>query len=144
LPISKEHKCASVDLKGERKCAGCGVVLSNVGWNRWKDRCTKCFKKKWEGKYRQVRLEIKSDFGGKCERCDYSGCTRALCFHHRYGRKVGEKSGGVKISEVRKHPERFVLLCANCHTEEHCNYGCATHRNANETEKHGEPVLGAK
>lgn len=76
--------------------------------------------------------------------CGYGGCTRALCFHHRYGRKVGEKSGSVKISEVRKRPEDFLLLCANCHTEEHCKYGCLTHRDKSKIENHGEPVLEAK
>ncbi len=46
----------------------------------------------------------------------------ALHFHHVDGREAeGEfsKPGSVKLAEVERYPERFELLCANCHIELH-------------------------
>lgn len=63
---------------------------------------------------RQLATE---SFGGKCQRCGYSKCQRALQFHHTNGREG--KGGRVDIREVEEFPERFEMLCANCHIEEH-------------------------
>jgi hypothetical protein len=48
-----------------------------------------------------------------------------LHFHHidaseKYDWNVKGK-GGASIREVRKHPERFQLVCACCHIEIHCS-----------------------
>lgn len=56
-------------------------------------------------------------FGGACQQCGYTRCRRALHFHHVVARQG--KSGKVDLQEVASHPERFALLCANCHIEEH-------------------------
>lgn len=63
--------------------------------------------------------------GGKCERCGYSKCLRALHFHHL---NPNEKS--FQISEaitqnstpwnvIQDELDKCILLCANCHAEEH-------------------------
>jgi hypothetical protein len=63
------------------------------------------------------RTDLKTEFGGKCFRCGYDTCSYALDFHHIDGREG--KSGSTNIQEVVEHPERFELVCANCHRELH-------------------------
>lgn len=61
-------------------------------------------------------------FGGACQRCGYCRSERALHFHHTDGSAKRDWSGDrgmASVAEIRAHPERFLLLCANCHIEEH-------------------------
>lgn len=73
-------------------------------------------------KGRAVKIVLVAQFGGKCQRCGYDRCMRALQFHHTDDSEKAEwskKSGRASQDEVAAHPERFLLLCANCHFEEH-------------------------
>lgn len=63
------------------------------------------------------KVELASRFGGKCSRCGYDRCSRALHFHHVDGRNG--PGGKVDLREVDEFPERFQLVCANCHIEIH-------------------------
>lgn len=61
-------------------------------------------------------------FGGKCQRCGYNKSIRALHFHHtdptdKYNWPMSR--GNAPIGEIEQHPERFIVLCANCHAEVH-------------------------
>jgi hypothetical protein len=61
-------------------------------------------------------------FGGACQRCGYNRCKRALQFHHKDNsekRLWSGKRADASPDEIEAHPERFELLCANCHFEEH-------------------------
>ncbi len=117
----QDHQCASVDLQGERRCRECDRVLSNEGKERWLRVCPQCNKKKWRQKEKQQRREAKQSYGGSCQRCGYNKNWAALHFHHVDGSEKYKWSskGSASIAEVRAHPERFALLCANCHIEEH-------------------------
>lgn len=71
-------------------------------------------------KYGKDRLVLITQFGSECSACRYSKSTRALHFHHVDSTdKHNWKTGRVSLQEVATHPERFVLICANCHAEEH-------------------------
>lgn len=70
----------------------------------------------------KAKAEAVALFGGSCQRCGYAKCLRALHFHHLDPATKKDWSNGrghVSLAEVRTHPERFVLVCANCHAEEH-------------------------
>jgi hypothetical protein len=60
-------------------------------------------------------------FGGACQHCGYSRCARALQFHHQDAseKDLWSATGKACMAEIEAHPERFILLCANCHFEEH-------------------------
>lgn len=70
-----------------------------------------------------VKLRALAYKGGRCEKCGYSKCNRALSFHHL---DKAEKSFGIgsKLSRswsvLQKELDKCVLLCANCHMETHC------------------------
>jgi hypothetical protein len=70
---------------------------------------------------KQELIEYK---GGKCEKCGYNKCTRALCFHHiDPSTKEFELSSEYiwKVSRERmfKEADKCQMLCANCHAELH-------------------------
>ena len=59
--------------------------------------------------------------GGKCERCGYNRCNDVLCFHHK-DPSIKELTlvGGVKSwDRTKAEIDKCMLLCSNCHMEEH-------------------------
>lgn len=69
-------------------------------------------------KHKRQLVEL---LGGKCQRCGYDKCMRALEFHHinpnNKSFSIAQKGSTMgietKIAEVKK----CVLLCSNCHAE---------------------------
>jgi hypothetical protein len=72
-----------------------------------------------ERKKRAVKFK-----GGRCSKCGYSRCLAALHFHHPAGRKKEfeiNRSMTMAWSRIVKELKKCILLCANCHAEEHAN-----------------------
>jgi hypothetical protein len=121
------HKCASVEEKGPRHCIQCDALLRDKGWERYAKVCGKCYKAKIREIDKQLRAEMRAAFGGCCCRCGYDRCIAALHFHHKDSSekrlwnttRVTGGRGSTSVREVRAHPERFELVCANCHFEIH-------------------------
>ena len=61
--------------------------------------------------------------GGKCIKCGYSKNITALHFHHPNGRDVpqSETKNWLRwpLKKFLEEVDKTVLLCSNCHTEEH-------------------------
>ncbi len=59
--------------------------------------------------------------GGKCSRCGYDKCVRALSFHHRDPGGKDFSIGGVSWAwgRIRNELDKCDLLCTNCHSEIH-------------------------
>lgn len=71
---------------------------------------------------RRLKAQAVAYKGGKCERCGYSRCHEALDFHHldADGKDFGVSAGIYRKWEVvRAELDKCVMLCANCHREEH-------------------------
>lgn len=73
-------------------------------------------------KRRAIKKMLVDRLGGKCQKCGYNSCIRALEFHHKdptqkdFGiSKTITKNIDVLLSEV----DKCILLCSNCHAEEH-------------------------
>lgn len=119
--------------KRNKKCRTCNdLILSELTF------CGECIRKhlhvstrkkreKRIGGYEAVkrrRLKLKMQAveykGGKCLRCGYDKCLRALGFHHR-NRSDKTFGFGVKSNiaweAIRIELEKCDLLCANCHME---------------------------
>lgn len=71
-------------------------------------------------KLKSMSLEYK---GGKCSRCSYSKCLSALEFHHLEPehKDFSLSSDGHTRSwdEIKNELDKCILVCANCHREEH-------------------------
>lgn len=87
--------------------------------------CSKLFIKE-----RRAFLKIKAveKMGGQCCRCGYDKSMGALEFHHLDSdKKEATISTLIKGSQcwnkLQKELDKCILLCANCHREEHCKDG---------------------
>ena len=73
-------------------------------------------------KRRAIKKMLIDYKGGKCERCGYNKCMRALEFHHT---NPEEKDFGLSrcltrsIMALKQEADKCILLCSNCHAEIH-------------------------
>lgn len=85
--------------------------------------CTKCLKKILQ---RSIKLAFLEFYGGKCSKCSYNKCIRALEFHHKNENlKSFEITSNMltinSIPKLRKELDKTIILCSNCHKELHYN-----------------------
>jgi hypothetical protein len=71
-------------------------------------------------KFKRQCVEYK---GGKCSRCEYDKYVGALEFHHLDPSEKDFSPSQCKLTKfdnrIKKELDKCVLLCANCHREEH-------------------------
>jgi hypothetical protein len=78
--------------------------------------------------------------GGRCVRCAYNRCIKAMTFHHR---DLATKEFTVSEMLDRAWPvlaaelDKCDLLCFNCHMEEHCRQDQATRTALGAPKKNG-------
>lgn len=88
-----------------------------------KKRCKRCRSEAVARRRRKVKELLVEYKGGKCERCGYDKCIRALDFHHkdRDEKSFGLSSKGhtFSLSRGKTEVDKCELLCANCHRETH-------------------------
>jgi predicted XRE-type DNA-binding protein len=101
-------------LKCDLMCSNCHMEHHYIG---------KGIKEKHNKKLMLEYLEI-----DQCEKCGYNNCHRALCFHHREPKtKAFTLSNALscRVSElpelIKEELKKCVVLCTNCHIEEHIN-----------------------
>lgn len=105
----------------EKECKKHGVVrfvLEGRGYYR----CMKCRSKATMGKRKRYKQKYVDYKGGKCVLCGYNKCLGALHFHHSDNNKefAITKGGVIRGWEtVKKELDKCILVCANCHAEEH-------------------------
>lgn len=114
-----------------KTCEICGksFEIMDNGWTR--KYCYECSPHEDENmshaqavtiKRRAIKKMLIEYKGGKCEYCGYDKCMRALEFHHL---NPNEKDFGLSrclsksISSLKKEVDKCILLCSNCHAEEH-------------------------
>ena len=73
-------------------------------------------------KRRAVKAMLINYKGGKCVRCGYNKCQRALEFHHN---DPTQKDFGISkqlnrnVAELKSEVDKCILVCSNCHAEIH-------------------------
>ncbi|KFZ25998.1 MAG: hypothetical protein KQ78_01975 [Candidatus Izimaplasma bacterium HR2] len=118
-----------------KKCEICGKEFTPIKGGGTRKYCFECSPstKNGEGeKERQVhnktvlRRAMKKQAvkikGGKCSKCNYDKCIDALEFHHLDPaiKESGLGNGNTRSwDKYKKELEKCILLCANCHREEH-------------------------
>lgn len=85
---------------------------------------------------KQMKIELVNSHGGKCIKCGYDKCIKALCFHHRNPneklfpldvRSISSRSKASVLAEATKCD----LLCACCHIETHDEIDQSTGKDSN-------------
>lgn len=75
-------------------------------------------KRRWES-----RIELINMLGGKCTRCGFFGNPASLQFHHvnPSDKKYALYSKNLLRADRYEEAKKCILLCANCHIDEHTN-----------------------
>lgn len=99
-------------------------VCNNLQRNNNKFCSDKCSNKYYVDKRRKAVKQKAVEYkGGKCEICGYNKCSDALHFHHSDPTEKDfaiSKNGHSRSWErVRNEIDKCILICANCHAEEH-------------------------
>lgn len=101
-------------------CEDCGETNPLNFTGKMKTTCKKCHSKDIGRRLISSREKAIEYKGGKCERCGYNKCRAALEFHHKD--PTTKDPRGLKaynLSRLYAEVDKCLLLCANCHREEH-------------------------
>ena len=105
----------------QRECYKHGMtehVLQNRGYYRCK-KCRSGHVQKRRKNLKKLAVEYK---GGKCEKCGYNKCNRALEFHHTSPNEKDftiSRYSVLSWSKIKVELDKCILICANCHRELH-------------------------
>lgn len=84
-------------------------------------QCKRCHGQQSRRRKQEKKRKLINALGGKCYRCGYDKCPAALQFHHNDDNKENEVSSLLrhKFETALSEAQKCILLCANCHAEEH-------------------------
>lgn len=126
LPDYKESYSLTKRVPQERICEICGnVFIIDTLAQRTRKYCYECspVTNNPTFKARAMKTKVIEMKGGKCERCGYDTCTDALELHHidpsTKDFKLSNSGALPSFDKYLKEAEKCILLCANCHREEH-------------------------
>jgi len=112
-------------IENNRICLTCNNTKSQEQFykrgEKYMSHCIDCFLKNNTIKRQQVKQQCVDYLGGKCSKCGYNKCIAALDFHHLDVTQKDKTYVNNRMSFEKLKPEldKCVLLCANCHREEH-------------------------
>ena len=113
----------------EKTCISCQTVkpinqfyLTKTG--KIFSQCKQCSAKTANDYHRETKRKCIEYKGGKCQECGYDKHQAALQFHHRDPSQKDYTIGTFKKSfdDCKTELDKCVLLCANCHIEEHSKH----------------------
>lgn len=106
----------------EKECLYHGLTR-HILEGRGSYRCTKCRVEAVQRRRDNLKKKAVEYKGGKCQRCPYDKSVAALDFHHTEPEHKDfaiSKNGHTRSWErLKKELDKCILLCANCHREEH-------------------------
>lgn len=110
-------------------CIVCSSVLKGKQTRYCSTKCKNTYQPNTHYKYQKARamdrktklIELK---GGKCIKCGYSKCIKALEFHHldpsQKEMKMDSRNlAGTNLKKIMAEIDKCVLVCSNCHREIH-------------------------
>ena len=102
------------------KCQFCGRLYKySKRAGHTKTRCNSCLA---NTRRYQRRIDIVTYLGNKCSVCGYNKCIHALEAHHKNPNEKDFTISGAHCRSwlrIKKELDKCILLCSNCHREEH-------------------------
>lgn len=100
----------------------CGETNSDNFYNKRNTICKKCYSKRRTNIKKINKQKSIEYLGGCCSNCGYKKSISALEFHH-----INPKIKDINFKnilykdfeQIKIELDKCVLLCANCHREEH-------------------------
>lgn len=118
----KEEKIKK--LMPEKICPICGKAFrpKNASANQ-RTCCYDCMPDGVQLTRGAFLAKIKQQRGGKCIRCGYDKCLKALEFHHVDPNKKDFtiSNDHFKLIDAVEESKKCILICSNCHKELHDN-----------------------
>jgi 5-methylcytosine-specific restriction endonuclease McrA len=118
------RKCVvcSVEINGQKTKYCSNTCKQKHHWHRVKEQ-TNTYHSQTIRAYRR-KLEMLELKGGCCSKCGYDKNLAALQFHHLNPSEKKIKldlrsMGNNKVTTLLSELEKCIILCANCHLEEH-------------------------
>lgn len=70
---------------------------------------------------KRTKIELVEYKGGKCEKCGYNKCVKALTFHHLDPKEKDFTISGKSwsVERLKKEVDKCIMVCSNCHIEIH-------------------------
>lgn len=121
-PIHKNSKRAQRTKPEELKCSICGRIYIYDYKNKkghTKIKCNSCLVNQRRFKFKRKMVKYKD---GKCQKCGYNKNVKALQFHHLNSDEKDFTLSGSHCKsweKIKKELDKCIMLCANCHIEEH-------------------------
>ena len=102
-------------------CKECGENNPSKFYNKMRIHCKVCHSRASYAIQKQRRIDAIEYKGGKCEMCGYDKYHGALQFHHKDPSKKDPKAFRKTFKQETYFAEidKCMLLCSNCHAEEH-------------------------
>lgn len=112
------------DLGDKKLCPKCKLTKSKDDFyksTKGSSYCKSCIVDSLEDRRKSVKQKAVDYLGGCCSKCGYNKCIAALEFHHLNPKEKDKNYSVFKKNFDKLKPEldKCVLLCANCHREEH-------------------------
>ena len=108
----------------EKICPICGNTFSpKTGAANQRICCYECMPEGIQLTRGMFLAKIKRARGGKCTRCGYDKCMKALEFHHIDPQKKDFtiSNDHFKLKDAVEESKKCILICSNCHKELHDN-----------------------
>ena len=107
-------------IDNEPLCKHCGENDRTKFYGKMKTTCKPCQAKIQYATTKANRVKAIEAKGGKCEHCGYDRYSGALEFHHLDPTQK-DPTGLRKhnFEALMKEVDKCILLCSNCHREEH-------------------------
>lgn len=101
-------------------CTLCGRVYNYYTYaGHTLDKCNSCVVNERRFALKRQYVDYK---GGKCSKCGYDKCLKAMHFHHLDSSKKDFTISGSHTRAwhvIKEELDKCALLCANCHAETH-------------------------
>lgn len=103
-----------------KTCKKHGEVLHVLDSSGTRYRCRPCRVDAVDRRRKKVKQQAVDLLGGKCENCGYNTYLGALEFHHKDPtQKDFAINSSLSWKRIETEVMKCMLLCANCHREEH-------------------------